>query len=125
MSAPFASLRGLPRAYWVLWAGMLVNRLGGLVAPFLALYLTRGRGLSVGTAGLIVALWGGGSMASGPVGGALADRFGRRRTLLGSTILAAAAMLHLGAARGSLHIAIAACLLGFCGDLYRPALQAA
>jgi hypothetical protein len=30
---------GLPRPFWFLWAGTLVNRLGYFVAPFLTLYL--------------------------------------------------------------------------------------
>ena len=30
----------LPPAYWLLWLGTLINRLGGFVIPFLTLYLT-------------------------------------------------------------------------------------
>ena len=52
-----ALLRGLPREFWLLWAGMFVNRLGGAVFPFLALYLTRERGLDAGIAGLVVGLY--------------------------------------------------------------------
>ncbi|MFO1512401.1 MAG: hypothetical protein U1F83_05725 [Verrucomicrobiota bacterium] len=36
----FASLRTLPRAAWVLFAGSFINRFGGFVVPFLTLYLT-------------------------------------------------------------------------------------
>jgi hypothetical protein len=43
-------LGGLPRAFWFLWTGTLVNRLGTMVLPFLALYLTDERGISVTTA---------------------------------------------------------------------------
>jgi hypothetical protein len=32
---------GLPRLFWMLWAGILVNRLGTLVEPFLGVYLVR------------------------------------------------------------------------------------
>jgi MFS family permease len=80
--------RGLPRAFWFLWAGTFVNRLGGFVAPFLAIYLTSVRGLSVQRAGLVVSLVGLGAIASGPVGGTLADRLGRRPTLALATLLA-------------------------------------
>jgi hypothetical protein len=38
---------GLPRTYWLLWVGTLINRLGGFVIPFLTLYLTQERGLPV------------------------------------------------------------------------------
>ncbi len=118
-------VRGLPRAYWYLWAGALVNRLGSFVVPFLALYLTRMRGLSVERAGLVVALFGAGVLASGPIGGVLADRFGRRITMVLSLALGGAAMLHLGFARTPMHIAIATLLLGLFGEMYRPAVQAA
>src|SRR5260370_37993423 len=60
--------RGLPRVYWILWTGELINRLGSFVLPLLALYLTTGRGLSVESVGFVVALWGAGSLAAGPVG---------------------------------------------------------
>jgi MFS family permease len=116
--------RGLPRTFWFLWAGTLVNRLGGFVAPFLAIYLTNVRGLPVERAGLIVSLVGFGSVASGPVGGALADRLGRRRAMAISSALGGSAMLALSVARSPLAIAAAAFALGGCADLYRPAVQA-
>lgn len=33
------ALFGLPRIYWVLWAGQLINRLGSFALPFLPIYL--------------------------------------------------------------------------------------
>jgi MFS family permease len=117
-------LDGLPRAYWALWAGTLVNRIGSFVLPFLAMYLTEQRHLSVARAGIVLALYGTGSVMAAPVGGALADRVGRKRTLVASLVLGSAAMIHLGLARAPLHVAVAAFLLGFLGDMYRPASQA-
>src|SRR5713101_8878159 len=117
--------RGLPRVYWILWTGELINRLGSFVLPLLALYLTTGRGLSVESVGFVVALWGAGSLAAGPVGGWLADRIGRRRTLIFAQIAGAAAMLHLAFARAPGHIAAAAFLLGLFGLVYRSAESAA
>ena len=103
---------------------MLVNRLGGFVAPFLAIYLTSVRHLPVEEAGLIVALVGLGSIASGPVGGIMADRIGRRTALLIGTCLGAASMLGLGFARTPALIATTALGLGFCTDLHRPVISA-
>ena len=42
---------GLSRTYWMLWCGMLLNRLGGTIFLLLGLYLTRERGLSPELAG--------------------------------------------------------------------------
>jgi MFS family permease len=109
----------------VLWLGALVNKLGAFIAPFLAIYLTSVRGMSLATAGIVVALYGAGTLGSSLVGGALSDRIGRKRTLVGATVLGAAAMLHMGVARSPVHIAIAAALLGLFGNMYRPALHTA
>src|SRR6266542_947636 len=56
--------RGLPRPFWVLWSGTLINRLGTMVEPFLGLYLVGVRGLSVVVAGVVLAVYGMGSMIS-------------------------------------------------------------
>jgi MFS family permease len=117
-------VRGLPATFWWLWTGMLVNRLGGFVYAFLALYLTAHRGFSPGQAGLVVALYGLGQTLAAPIGGVLADRIGRRATILLGTLGGATAMLQLGFATGTLHIVLSVALLGLVGDLYRPAVQA-
>ena len=116
---------GLPRLYWVLWGGALVNRLGSFVVPFLALYLTRERGFTVEQAGLVASLHGAGSVLAGPLGGTLADRVGRRPTLAGGLWLGSGGMLFLGFAREPFWIAVAAFTLGLLGELYRPAVAAA
>jgi MFS family permease len=104
---------------------MLVNRLGGFLFTFLAIYLTETRGYSIQAAGLYVALYGAGSLLAGPLGGVLADSLGRRPTMLISACLGALAMLQLGIARDPWHLAEATLLLGLVNDLGRPARQAA
>jgi MFS family permease len=125
MVAGMLDASGLPRVYWILWTGALINRLGGFVMPLLALYLTGQRGLSVEQAGLVVSLLGAGSLLSGPVGGYFADHAGRRRTLVAALGLGALAMLHMAVARSPAHIGVAAFLLGLLGEMYRPAVSAA
>lgn len=112
---------GLPRAFWVLWAGSLVNRLGTMVVPFLAFYLSGARGLSVTQIGAVMAVAGAGSVVSQPLGGYLADRFGRRITLCGGMVATAVTMLVLGyvGSLPALVVAVFAC--GVSVDLYRPA----
>jgi MFS family permease len=118
-------LRELPSPFWFLWLGMLLNALGGFLFTFLSLYLTRTRGMSVERAGLVVSLFGAGGLCGGPLGGALADRIGRRPTLLLSTTLSAGAMLQLGAARATWYIGASALLLGLLSGMWRPAAYAA
>ncbi|WP_245627539.1 MDR family MFS transporter [Actinomadura oligospora] len=117
-------LGGLPRAFWALWTGTLINRLGTMVEPFLGLYLTTARGLSLAQAGAVMTVLGAGSLGGQFLGGLLADRIGRRRTLLLSTFGTGAAMLALGYAQGILALVAAAALLGLLIDMFRPASQA-
>ena len=74
--------RGLPRPYWILFIGTLLNRTGGFVLVFLGIYLTEVRGLTAAQAGYVVATFGLGALAGAPIGGALADRLGRRPPLV-------------------------------------------
>ncbi|HET6346548.1 MAG TPA: MFS transporter, partial [Myxococcota bacterium] len=114
----------LPAAYWYLWAGMLINRLGHFVVPFLALYLTEERHLPVAQVGLVVSLYGAGGLLAAPLGGVCADRFGRRGTTLLGMALSAVSLLVLGATSALPAVAIATFSLGFLGDLARPAVYA-
>ena len=116
---------GLSRTYWTLWAGMLLNRLGGTIFFMLGLYLTRERGLRPELAGLVISLYAGGGLVGGPVGGALADRIGRRATLLAGTACAGTLMLALGLARSTGAIAVIAPFVGFCTIACVAPLQAA
>lgn len=124
--APLSALiEGLPPAYWLLWTGTLINRLGGFVVPFLTLYLTGKRDIPVGQAVLMVSLLGAGSFLSQLVGGELTDRLGRRSMMLTSFLVTPVFMITLGLARSVPVIAGCMLLLGFFIDLYRPAVSAA
>src|SRR5205085_11660975 len=74
------SMRAMPRTAWTLFLGAFVNRLGTFVLPFLTLYLTN-RGYSTPEAGLGIAAYGLGAIASQGFGGTFADRLGRRNTI--------------------------------------------
>ena len=115
----------LPRTYWYLFLGTLVNRLGSFVLPFLTLYLTGQRGITPSVAALVVSCFGAGSFLAQLTGGELTDRLGRRPVMLVSFLAAPAAMLTLGFARGLPVVAASTFVLGFLTDLYRPAVNAA
>jgi MFS family permease len=119
-----SSVGGLPGAFWTIWVGTLIDRLGCFVVPFLALYLTGERGLSVAQAGFIVSLHGAGGMGAGLLGGALADRIGRRRTALGALVAGACGVLLLAVARQLWAIGALAFSVGLLYGMYRPAVSA-
>jgi MFS family permease len=115
---------GLPRQFWYLWCTTLINRLGSFVIIVLAIYLTGERGLSEAFAGLVIGLWGAGGAVGSMVGGVLADRWGRKPTLLASLWSGAALMVILGLSRDPIAIAVGAVLLGIAAEAARPALSA-
>jgi MFS family permease len=114
----------LPPAYWTIWLGTLVNRVGGFVVPFLALYITRQRHESEAAAGVVVALYGAGNIIASLVGGTLADRVGRRATMLISLFGGSLAMLAIGFARSLPELGAATFFMGWVAEMYRPAVSA-
>ncbi len=118
------TLAGLPRSFWFLTLGTFVNRAGLFVLPFLSLYLTTQRGLSVERATEVVSLYGIGSFISQFLGGFLADRLGRRTTMLISLFVTAALLLLLGTLSDIGAISVITLLIGLFTDLYRPASSA-
>ena len=116
---------GLPRPFWVLWAGMFVNRAGGFVLPFMAIYLTSVRHVSIAQAGLVVALYGAGGAIAGPLGGYLADRVGRRFTMLLALGAGGAGMIGIAFLDRIEHIAPAMFAVALLNEMYRPGMQAA
>jgi len=115
---------GLPRTFWYLWVGTLINRAGGFVVIYLAVYLTVVRDFPAGFVGMVVGLHGAGGAVGAVIGGVLADRWGRRPTLLLGHFGASAAALSLGMVSGPIAIALLTVAFGVCMGMSRPAFNA-
>jgi MFS family permease len=116
-------LRRQPATAWILYGGTFVNRFGSFVMPMLAIFLTR-RGYSATKAGFAIGCYGFGLLIASAVGGHLADRIGRRNTIVLSMFSSAAAMLALSQARTYPSIVILAVFAGATTEMYRPASHA-
>jgi MFS family permease len=112
-----------PAAFWWLWGGALVSALATFVLPFLTLYL-RSRGFGVEAAGRAGALYGVGVLLASPVAGSLADRLGRRPTMIGALLCTSAATALLAAVTTPAALAGAVLLVGVSLAAYRPAAMA-
>lgn len=110
----------LPQAYWFLWGGTLLNRVGMLVLPFLAIYLTSERHLPSQVVGLIVALPGlGGILASGLLS-ALADRLSRKYVFVVSLSISACFLLTIPFLSSLLWLAGMILLWSIASEAQRP-----
>src|SRR5262249_34054131 len=116
-------LRTFPPAAWILFGGVFVNRFGTFVVPFLVVYLTR-LGYSAAQAGIALGAYGAGHVIASSLGGHLADRIGRRNTIVLSMFGSAAAMLALSQARSFGAVIAITFVAAATGELYRPASHA-
>ncbi len=67
---------GLSQAAWILALVMLINRSGSMVVPFLSVYLTASLGFDLEQAGILLSLFGVGSITGAFLGGWLTDKVG-------------------------------------------------
>ncbi|WP_053958071.1 MDR family MFS transporter [Sulfobacillus thermosulfidooxidans] len=115
----------LPPPYWFIWSGTLINQLGMFVAPFFMIYLTQIRHVSVMYAAASLSVVGIGRLVAAPIGGVMADRWGRRPTIITSLISAAFCTLGLGLVPTGAILDGLALMWGFTNNVFRPAAQAA
>lgn len=117
-------MHGLPKTFWYLWTGTLINRSGAFVMLYLEIHMVAYCGFSASFAGLVLGLFGAGLALGSVVGGVLADRWGRRGTLLISHLFQAVTALITGLTFQSFWIATLAALFGFWMGLGRAPFQA-
>lgn len=115
---------GLPRVVWLVVVGRAVNQLGAFTLPFLTVALTARFGVSVAVAGALMAVFGAATIASRLAGGWLADRIGRRATIVSGLTLTALAQLALAAAPTPMAAGVAVAVLGLAFEVYEPPSQA-
>lgn len=78
----FGPYLGLPSSLYTVYSATVINRFGDFVFPFLALYLTQVRKMDPGAAGVVVSTAFASATLGALVSGRLADRWGRKRTLV-------------------------------------------
>lgn len=117
----WSSLRGLPRDIWVLSIATLINRVGTMVLPFLVLYLTRELGFSAPRAGLVLAVYGVGSILAAPLAGRLSDRIGPLPIMRWSLVLTGGLLLVFPFARGFAAVVALTFVWAVVSETFRPA----
>ncbi|GAB3810313.1 MFS transporter [Kribbella italica] len=123
ITAP-VSWRGLSPTVWVLVGARAVNKIGAFTLPFLGVVLTVEFGASLAQTGLILAVFGAATIPSRLLGGQLADRFGRRRTIVLGLTGCAVAQLWIALSDELWSAVLATVLLGLAFEIYEPPSQA-
>ena len=117
------ALRGLPVRVWIISLGILVNQVGNFLPVFIVLYLT-GRGHSAGAAGFVLGVSGVGKVLGNAVGGHLADKIGRRWTIVLSAVTTAGLTAVVPFLVPLPLIVTVVGLIGVTSQIYRPAAAA-
>jgi MFS family permease len=114
----------MPPAVRLLAIARAVNQLGAFTLPFLAVVLTVELGASLPVASLVLALFGVATIPSRLVGGQLADRLGRKRTIVIGLVGCAIAQILIALAPDLWSAVAAVALLGLMFEIYEPPSQA-
>jgi len=86
-----------PRKFWVVVGVSFIDRVGGtLLFPFFSLYITQKFNVGMTQAGMILGLFSIFGLFGGMIGGALTDRFGRRKIIIIGLVFSAVSTLTLG-----------------------------
>ena len=116
----------LGRSMGVLLTGILLFHAGWyLLLPYFAILFTARRSLTPAEAGLVLAAQSLALLLGSAAGGVLADRAGRKRTLLAGLVLRTVGIGALGFPGTMTYYLAAAAVAGFGGGLYGPAAKVA
>ncbi|MFC4263678.1 MFS transporter [Ferruginibacter yonginensis] len=111
---------GLTQKIWLLSIVMLINRCGTMVLAFMTLYCSH-LGFTVQQGGLVVAIYGVGSITGGFVGGKLSDKIGFYYMQVGALLLGGIMFIVLGQMKTYTSICIVTFLLSMVNESFRPA----
>ncbi len=120
------SFTGLSRETWLLSVVMLINRSGTMVVPFMTLYLTsKQMNHSLSEAGIVMALFGLGSIIGAYFGGKFSDKIGFHKVQLITLFCGGILFIVLGQLHSYSLICIFTFLLSFVNEAFRPANSSA
>ena len=120
-----AAYSGLPASVWMLAFVLFVNRSGAMVLPFLTLYLTSQLAMSDASAGLMISIYGLGSILGSYLGGRASQTFGAVRLQTVCMFLSVPGFLIIPIWSTFLPIALSLFALSVVSEAVRPASAAA
>ncbi|WP_432711866.1 MFS transporter [Pedobacter sp.] len=119
------SFRGLSRETWLLSIVMLINRSSTMAVPFMSLYMTQYLMRPPSDAGLIITLFGVGSILGATAGGKFTDVFGFRAVQIFSTLTGGAFFIFFSTITHFETLCFLTLVISFFSEAFRPANFAA
>ncbi|MCI0518890.1 MAG: MFS transporter [Chloroflexi bacterium] len=114
-----------PRKFWVVVLVSFIDHIGGtLLFPFFSLYITQKFGVGMTQAGMILGLFSIFGLFGQMIGGALTDKFGRRKLILFGLVFSALSTLALGSVNSFALLPPLAMVIGLLSDVAGPAHNA-
>ena len=119
------SYKEYPSTFKVLVLASFIDMLGGfLLYPFFALYITQRFGVDMIQVGLLFTVFSAGNIIGSMVGGALADKYGRRVMIIIGLVVSGIGSIFMGLVDDLNVFFILAASLGLVGNIGGPARQA-
>jgi len=115
------SFSGLSRETWLLSIVMMFNRCGSMAVPFMGLYVTQSLHRSEMDAGLIITLFGVGSILGSATGGKLTDMIGFRPVQILSSIIGGLFFIFFSTITHFSTLCVLAVVISFFSEAFRPA----
>ncbi|WP_345952637.1 MFS transporter [Mucilaginibacter sp. PAMB04168] len=112
---------GLSRNSWFLALVLLVNRSGTMVLPFMTIYCTQQLHFTIAQAGVVMSMFGVGSLVGAFLGGKITDKYGFYDVQFSALISGGLLFLLLGFQTGFWSVCIITFILSVCNDAFRPA----
>jgi len=125
LNAYKTSFSGLSRQTWILSIVILVNRCGFMAVPFMGLYVTQALHRTESDAGIIISLFGAGSIAGAAAGGKFTDMFGYRPVQILASLIGGLFFLLFAMVEDFTWLCILAVVISFFSEAFRPANYAA
>ncbi|MBE0682669.1 MAG: MFS transporter [Anaerolineales bacterium] len=114
-----------PPRFWIIVLTFFIDSIGGtLLFPFFSLYITGKFNVGMTQAGMVLAMFSIFGIVGNMIGGALTDRFGRRKLILFGLVFSALSTLTLGLVNSLAVLFPLAAFIGLLSDVSGPAHQA-
>ena len=112
---------GLSINSWYLCLVMFINRSGTMVIPFMTIYCTQQLHFTVEQTGIIMGLFGIGSLLGAFIGGKITDKYGFYYVQVLALLIGGLLFILLGFQRTFVSVGIFSFILSACNDAFRPA----